>query len=71
MSIGVIPTMWAAKSYPSLKPLGSFIQDLCERLAFFQNWVDNGQPVVSWVSGIFFVHSFLTGTVVILVLFLS
>lgn len=61
MSIGVIPSMWAGKSYPSLKPLGSFIQDLVERLQFFQKWIDNGQPVVSWMSGIFFVHSFLTG----------
>lgn len=57
----VQPAMWEKRSYPSLKPLGSYIMDLAERLAFIQKWIDEGQPKNTWLSGLFFTQSFMTG----------
>jgi dynein heavy chain, axonemal len=41
--------------------LGGYIQDLKQRIEFFQTWIDEGAPVIFWISRFFFTQSFLTG----------
>ena len=60
--INQVPEVWAAKAYPSLKPLSPWMIDLVKRMEFMNTWIANGTPIVYWISGLFFPQAFLTGT---------
>merc|ERR1711968_331552 len=59
--INQVPTLWANVAYPSLKPLGSWIEDLQSRLLFISGWLRNGEPDVFPLPAFFFPQGFLTG----------
>lgn len=58
---GKVPEMWMNASYPSLKPLGSYMADLKLRIQGFRKWLDECPPIIYWVSGFYFTQAFLTG----------
>jgi len=56
-----VPNMWADKGFLSLKPLGSWTQDMLSRIEFLNNWIQHGTPNFYWISGLFFPQAFFTG----------
>lgn len=53
-----IPIVWKKVSYPSLKPLASWIQDYHRRIEFMRNWLRKGPPLTFWLPGFFFPQVF-------------
>eukprot|EP00392_Amoebophrya_sp_AT5.2_P005332 g5341.t1 len=55
-----VPPGWGKLSYPCLKPLNSYMDDLMKRLEFYEDWLRNGPPKSFWISAMFFPQGFMT-----------
>jgi dynein heavy chain len=56
-----LPAPWMGTSYPSLKPLLSYVDDFILRCKFMMDWVKTDIPFTFWFSAYFFQQAFLTG----------
>lgn len=58
-----VPLIWSQKGgFLSTKSLANWITDFALRLEHVNSWIIRGLPISSWISGLFFPQSFLTGT---------
>ncbi|CAD8044294.1 unnamed protein product [Paramecium primaurelia] len=55
-----IPEQWLTYSYLTTKSLGSWFSDLIQRTEFIKKWINQGQPKIFWLGGLFFIQGFLT-----------
>lgn len=61
LAVDAVPGSWRNLAYPSLRPLGSWLQNLLQRVQQLTEWTaDLGVPKVVWLSGLFNPQSFLT-----------
>ena len=49
-----VPSIWRRVAYPSLKPLGAWVQDLHYRVKFFRQWLRQGLPTSFPLPAFFF-----------------
>merc|ERR1712176_257455 len=59
--VASIPEIWSEVAYPSLKPLGPWVNELMDRLNFLNTWIAEGIPDSFWVPGFYFPQAFFTG----------
>jgi len=57
-----VPVSWAKRSWPSLRPLASWVGNFSDRLNQLEEWMGNPAeiPKVTWLSGLVNPTSFLT-----------
>uniref|UniRef100_A0A061SKG9 Flagellar outer dynein arm heavy chain beta n=1 Tax=Tetraselmis sp. GSL018 TaxID=582737 RepID=A0A061SKG9_9CHLO len=61
LAVDGVPSGWTRLAYHSLRPLGSWLANLLQRVGQLSEWTaDLGVPKVVWLSGLFNPQSFLT-----------
>jgi hypothetical protein len=55
-----VPEIWLRASFPSILNLHNYIDDLVQRVTFFQRWISMGSPVVFQLGAFFHPEEFLT-----------
>eukprot|EP01028_Stygiella_incarcerata_P006524 TRINITY_DN2668_c0_g1_i2.p1 TRINITY_DN2668_c0_g1~~TRINITY_DN2668_c0_g1_i2.p1 ORF type:complete len:4588 (-),score=1267.00 TRINITY_DN2668_c0_g1_i2:3353-17116(-) len=56
---GRVPPSWL-NTYPSMKPLGSWVRDLEMRIDQLRHWAEGSAPKIFWLSGFTYPAGFLT-----------
>lgn len=54
-----VPIEWQRVSYPTMKPIASYLVDLRERVQWVKQWIDTGTPDSFWLAAFFYPQSFL------------
>ncbi|XP_027024931.2 dynein axonemal heavy chain 10 isoform X2 [Tachysurus fulvidraco] len=60
---GQIPSIWRKLAPDTLKSLGNWMIHFKRRYDQYITWVDNGEPMVMWLSGLHIPESYLTALV--------
>ena len=60
---GQLPALWANLAPQTQKPLSSWISHLRKRYQQYQSWIDNGEPLVMWLSGLHIPEQYLSALV--------
>ncbi|KAL7749213.1 hypothetical protein RI367_005365 [Sorochytrium milnesiophthora] len=60
---GSLPNVWRPLAPQTEKNLGSWMAHFERRYAQYRNWVENGEPLVIWLSGLQVPESYLTALV--------
>lgn len=54
-----LPFEWKLVSYPTLKPIASYLLNFKERIKWTKSWIENGIPKSFWLAAFFYPQSFL------------
>lgn len=60
---GQIPSIWRKLAPDTLKNLSNWMAHFRSRHAQYSDWVENGEPMVMWLSGLHIPESYLTALV--------